>query len=141
MSTFAAKAYNPTNGSTEDVWEGFSWPCFFFGCFWFLYKSMWGWAVISFFASIATYGLAWFVFPFFANEQHAKSLMRKGFLTEEQWNQKQNPVAASTDRNHSSGWESEGIADELAKLAELKNKGILTEEEFAAQKSKLLSRG
>jgi putative oligomerization/nucleic acid binding protein len=31
-------------------------------------------------------------------------------------------------------------SDELAKLADLKDKGILTEEEFAAQKQKLLSR-
>lgn len=32
------------------------------------------------------------------------------------------------------------VADELAKLAELKQAGILTDEEFAAQKNKLLSR-
>ena len=31
------------------------------------------------------------------------------------------------------------VADELGKLAELKNKGILTEEEFNEQKKKLLS--
>ena len=31
------------------------------------------------------------------------------------------------------------IADELAKLAELKNQGVLSEEEFAAQKARLLS--
>lgn len=30
-------------------------------------------------------------------------------------------------------------ADELAKLGELKNQGVLTEEEFAAQKAKLLA--
>jgi len=32
------------------------------------------------------------------------------------------------------------IADELAKLADLKAKGVLTNEEFAAQKAKLLAR-
>lgn len=32
------------------------------------------------------------------------------------------------------------MADELAKLADLKAKGILTDEEFAAQKAKLLAR-
>ena len=32
-----------------------------------------------------------------------------------------------------------GSADELAKLADLKDKGVLTEEEFAAQKAKLLA--
>jgi hypothetical protein len=34
----------------------------------------------------------------------------------------------------------QGIADELRKLGELKEKGLLTEEEFRAQKAKLLSR-
>jgi hypothetical protein len=33
------------------------------------------------------------------------------------------------------------IADELRKLAELRNEGILTEEEFAARKAVLLARG
>lgn len=32
-----------------------------------------------------------------------------------------------------------GTADELEKLAQLKDKGVLTDEEFAAQKAKLLS--
>lgn len=32
-----------------------------------------------------------------------------------------------------------GTADELAKLADLKSKGMLTDEEFAAQKAKILS--
>ncbi|KQN28094.1 hypothetical protein ASF00_09300 [Sphingomonas sp. Leaf34] len=32
------------------------------------------------------------------------------------------------------------MADELAKLADLKTKGILTDEEFAAQKAKVLAR-
>jgi hypothetical protein len=31
------------------------------------------------------------------------------------------------------------VADELVKLAQLKEAGVLTEEEFAAQKAKLLS--
>ena len=33
-----------------------------------------------------------------------------------------------------------GVADELAKLAELRAKGVITEAEFEAQKHKLLSR-
>ena len=32
-----------------------------------------------------------------------------------------------------------GVADELAKLSELKASGVITDEEFAAQKSKLLA--
>jgi len=34
---------------------------------------------------------------------------------------------------------SSGTADQLAKLADLKDKGVLTEEEFQAQKAKVLS--
>ena len=37
------------------------------------------------------------------------------------------------------GSSSGGGADELAKLADLKEKGVLTDEEFAAQKAKLLA--
>ena len=95
MSTLQGKAYHPTNGSTEQVWGGFSWPCFFFGFFWYLYKGMWGWAAISFIVSIVTYGFGWLIFPFFANEQHAKSLLAKGYLTEKQWYEKQNPQVSS----------------------------------------------
>jgi hypothetical protein len=33
-----------------------------------------------------------------------------------------------------------GVAEELAKLADLRDKGIITAEEFQAQKAKLLAR-
>jgi hypothetical protein len=33
-----------------------------------------------------------------------------------------------------------GVADEIAKLAELRKQGLLTEGEFVAQKSKLLGK-
>ena len=140
MSTLQGKAYHPANGSTEQIWGGFSWPCLFFGCFWYLYKGMWGWAAISFIVSIVTYGLGWLVFPFFANEQHAKSLLAKGYLTKKQWEEKQNPQASSNASNiNTTASQALPIADELAKLAELRSKGILTEEEFASQKTRLLA--
>lgn len=51
---------------------------------------------------------------------------------------KQNPIASiSQDTSHSVPQSS--IADELAKLAKLKSDGVLTEEEFNAQKAKLLN--
>jgi hypothetical protein len=34
---------------------------------------------------------------------------------------------------------SDGVADELSKLSELKSSGVISDEEFAAQKSKLLA--
>ena len=76
MSAYVAKAFHPVNGSSEDVWEGFSWPCLLFGCFWFGYKSMWGWAVMSFVLSVPTFGLSWLIFPFFANTLYASSLRK-----------------------------------------------------------------
>ena len=118
-----SQGLQPVNGSPEDVWEGFSWPCSFLGCFWFFYKNLWGWTAISFVVSIATSGLAWFIFPFIANEQHAKSLKAKGYLSEDQWRQKQGYTHAglSTERGHSASSQSVPIADELSKLADLKN--------------------
>ena len=135
MSKFAGKAYHPINDSTEDIWEGFSWPCFFFGFFWYLYKGMWGWAVISFFVSIATFGIAWLFFPFFANAQYANSLLKRGYL-----NEKQQRLQASSVTNDSGPQqrESSSIADELQKLARLKEQGILSDEEFQAAKKRLI---
>ncbi|MDY0073612.1 MAG: SHOCT domain-containing protein [Thauera sp.] len=85
-------------------------------------------------------GFGWLVFPFFANEQHAKSLLAKGYLTEKQWHERQNPQTSSNASNiNSSASQALPIADELAKLAELRSKGVLTEEEFASQKTRLLA--
>lgn len=140
MSTLAAKAYHPINGSTEQIWQGFSWPCLFLGFLWYLYKGLWGWGLIALILALCTFGLSWFVFPFFANEQHAKSLMAKGYLTEQQWSQKQGRSEGTrTTAGGTNQKASARVADELTKLAQLKVQGILTEDEFNAQKAKLLS--
>lgn len=47
--------------------------------------------------------------------------------------------AAMQDYIRSTVGSSSGTADELAKLAELQSKGVLSEAEFAEQKAKLLS--
>lgn len=138
MSTFADKAYHPINGAVEEIWEGFSWPCLFLGFIWHIYKGMWGWGVIALILAIFTYGISWLVFPFFANEQHAKSLLKRGYLNEKQWNEKKqadiNPGNSGSHRQTASS-----VADELAKLATLKEQGLLNDEEFSKQKRKLLS--
>ncbi len=77
--------YQPINGSTVEIWSGFSWPCFFFGALWYASKGLWLWAVIAFIVSIPTFGLSMFVFPFFANGQHVKYLESKGYLSNAQW--------------------------------------------------------
>lgn len=70
---------------------------------------------------------------FSAGELRAKlapitSQLRRGITAAEQSNAKQAPAAPATS-----------VADELKKLGELKEAGLLTEEEFEGQKAKLLS--
>ena len=138
MSKFAAKAYNPTNGAVEEIWEGFSWPCLFLGFIWYIYKGMWGWGVISLILAACTWGLSWLIFPFFANEQHATSLMKLGYLNKKQWNDKEK-VERQTSNTVSQNLTSNSVSDELSKLAALWKQGALTDEEFSTQKRKLLS--
>jgi hypothetical protein len=52
--------------------------------------------------------------------------------------QAQDNEAAFKDYVRTTAGTGGGTADELAKLADLKAKGVLTDEEFAAQKAKLL---
>jgi hypothetical protein len=128
MAKFAGKAYHPVNGSTEEIWKGFSWPCLLFGFLWYLYKDMWGWAVISIFASAFTWGIAWLFFPFFANTQYANWLLNRGYVKEKQ--QKLQTISAKR--------ESFSITDELKKVTMLKVKGVLSEGELVAAKKRLI---
>jgi len=132
MSKYVAKAFHPVNGSQEDVWEGFSWPCLFLGCFWFAAKGMWGWTVLSFLVAVPSFGVSWFIFPFFANVLHASSLRKQGYLTEKEWHAKK--TGGSTQERS----EPSSVADELAKLSALMKQGVLTETEFRSQKAKLI---
>lgn len=122
MSKLAGTAYHPVNDSTEKIWEGFSWPCLFCGFLWYMYKGMWGWGIIALILAFCTFGISWFLFPFFANAQYAKSLLERGYLNEAQWNERRQ--ASKTDT--------------LTKLAVLKSQGILNDEEFNRQKRQLL---
>ena len=137
MSSFAGKAYHPVNGAVEEIWEGFSWPCLFLGFIWYIYKRMWGWGIIALILAFITWGISWLIFPFFANGQHAKSLLERGYLNEKQWNERKqsgrNSVASESKLMTSS------VADELAKLVALKEQGVLSDDEFIKQKNKLLS--
>ena len=83
MSKSIGNLYHPVNKHPEGIFSGFSWPCLFFGFFWFLYKNMWAWAVISFCAAMFSWGLSNLIFPFFANDSHQKSLLKKGYLGSE----------------------------------------------------------
>lgn len=130
MSTLVGKAYHPVNGATEEIWEGFSWPCLFCGFLWYMYKGMWGWGIIALILAFGTFGLSWLIFPFFANGQYAKSLLERGYLNEGQWDER---TRARTGIDKA-GTQNASIADELAKLGALREKGLLSDEEFNKQK-------
>jgi hypothetical protein len=134
MSKVTGEAYNPVNGSIEEIWEGFSWACLVFGFLWYIYKGMWAWGAIALILAFCTFGVSWLIFPFFANGQYAQSLLRQGYLNEKQWKQR------TTETNRRLAQVPQhGIADELAKLVALKEQGILSDEELQKQKLKLLS--
>ena len=80
MSKPSGNLYHPINNHPEAIYSGFSWLCLFFGVFWFLYKSMWGWAIGFFLAAMCTFGISNLVFPFFANQMHQNHLLKLGYL-------------------------------------------------------------
>lgn len=146
MSKFAGVAYHPVNGSKEEIYEGFSWPCFFLGFIWYIYKGMWRWGVIHFLVALVLCFSLWFLlllywplFAFFANDQYAKSLIANGYLNEKQWKERNQANAGTVMTTRISQHEVSFLADELEKLAALKEKGILTEEEWSRQKQRLLN--
>ena len=84
MSKRIGTLYHPTNKEPAYIYEGFSWPCLFLGSIWFAVKGMWLWAIGSFLIVSSTCGLAWLIFPFFANGMYKKHLRQNGWLNEEQ---------------------------------------------------------
>ncbi len=125
---------HPTNGLQEQTWEGFSWPALFFGMLWQLYKGLYGHFVICLVILIITAGytapIIWVVYAFIGNDEHYNLLLKKGYLTEKQWQRKEGSVPTETTN----------IADELIKLRTLTDSGALSEEEFTNAKQKLLNR-
>lgn len=84
MSSSAGKMFHPINHASIDIYEGFSWPCLFFGPLWYAAKGLWLWAVAELFIVCFTCGCAWIIFPFFANKMHRKHLESQGYLSDSQ---------------------------------------------------------
>ena len=60
------KFKNPTNDYTEEVSDGFSWLwCFLFGPIYWAVKGVWRHFVASLILSFVTFGISWFVYPFY----------------------------------------------------------------------------
>lgn len=139
MSTKGEVLRQPTNGSEEQTWDGFSWPAFFFGIIWLLVKGLYGHFVINLIIVLATAGFAapivWIVYGFIGNGAHKKSLLKKGYLTSSQWESQRVRTDGAAPQPKTS--HNDHIA-QLRELAELREKGFLTEAEFSAQKAKVL---
>ncbi len=76
MSRLIGEFRNPENGKTVQVYDGFSWPCLCLWFFWYAFKGMWGWTIVSFLTS----GIGWLLLPFFANKQYRNHLLKEGYL-------------------------------------------------------------
>lgn len=79
MSRSVGSLYHPVNRYPEPIYEGWSWPCLFAGCFWFLAKGMLLWAIAAFLLACVTFGISWLVFPALANRLHQDYLRKKGY--------------------------------------------------------------
>lgn len=146
MSTKGAMLYHPVNGVTEDTWNGFSWPAFFFGIIWLAIKQMWVHFIVCLVLLFSTAGVAaipiWIFYGCMGNSFHRKALLSRGYLTQAQYRQRQETPATikNADRELTNyALPNPGIADELTKLVKLRDVGALTELEFSAQKQKLLN--
>jgi transcription initiation factor TFIID subunit TAF12 len=71
-------------------------------------------------------------------EQKADAAAQQEWEQQQQWAQQQ-AAAAPPPPPAAAGGMNDDVIEQLTKLASLKDQGILTEEEFAAQKAKLLA--
>lgn len=97
MSSACEPLHHPLNGHAEENWEGFSWPGFFFGVFWLLFKGLYmhfvlvTGAIVLF--SVMTGGpgfvlaapLSWLIVAVLGNGWHRQRLIDRGYLTPAQW--------------------------------------------------------
>ena len=72
---------HPTNNYKVIVSSATLW-CFLFGCFYFMYKGVWGPAILAFFLAIFTCGISWLIFPFFAEKLIIDHYMKQGYAIE-----------------------------------------------------------
>ena len=76
MATFR----NPHNGYTQSVGRLSSFfGCLVFGVFYFAYKGVWKHVFISLLAALCTFGVSWFVYPFFAYDCVTHSYLERGW--------------------------------------------------------------
>jgi hypothetical protein len=87
--------------------------------------------LLAFALALVSFGVSWLVFPFVANDHFRKSLLKDGYVPEEQFD----PNAVQRGRTTVNG----SVAEEIQKLATLRVQGVLTAVEFEERKSRLLA--
>lgn len=119
----------------------------FWSMLWFFMFFLWIWLLISIFADIfrseiSGWGKAgWILFvivlPFLGVLIYL--IANGGDMQNRSMKQAADMQSAQRDYIQSVAGDSSSSADEIEKLASLKNSGVLTDEEFQAQKAKLLA--
>lgn len=73
---------NPSNNHRISTDLAFLW-CILFGCFYLLYKGLWGHAILAFFLAGVTAGISWLIYPFLAKSLIINHYMKAGYQLEE----------------------------------------------------------
>lgn len=87
MSRRIGTMVQKSTGIQVPVYEGWSWPCFFFGSFWYLVKGMWGiglfWLVLSVLTGSLLHFIGILVLSTKANQQFREHLGARGYEMQE----------------------------------------------------------
>lgn len=79
----------PSNGFVEYFYNSNAfWGTLFFGSLYFASKGIWTHAVVSLGAAIATAGISWVIYPFFAKRILINHYMRRGLVPLPDYNPK-----------------------------------------------------
>lgn len=143
---------NPQTGVIKKGFYGFSWTTFWFGGIPAFFRGDIITGAIVIVLSIVTFGFAGILWAVFYNKYYTTKLIERGykFMGSEYEIQKAclklgiSQDAASSNSFHSQNLGPNGtsgnqdFSESLEKLASLRDKGIVTEAEFQAQKAKIL---
>ena len=138
---------NPNTGLIKEAPVGFSWTTFFFGGIVALIRGDIKWGLVQMLIQFFTFGFSSMVWGFFYNKLFINELISQGYKiksvshgTLEYICQELgiNEAAHKSNKTNASSNGADNLV-KLEKLHELKNKGAITEEEYALQKSKLIA--
>lgn len=73
-----------SSGFLTEAKIGFSWTTLFFGCFVPLFRGDIKWFFASILLALLTWGISWFIIPFFYNSVYVKGLLASGFTPADQ---------------------------------------------------------